>query len=110
MDPQDRLSTCPIGEADGHLPIEAPGAQEGRVEHVGAVRCRDDDDVRVGVEAIHLDEEMVERLLPLVVAATEARPTLPSDGIDLVDEHDRRGGRLCLREQVADPARADAHE
>ena len=35
---------------------------------------------------------------------------MPADGIDLVDEHDRRSRRLCLREQVPDPARADADE
>ncbi len=42
-------------------------------------------------EAIHLAENLIERLLALVVPAAEAGAALPADGVDLVDEHDRRG-------------------
>ena len=43
-----------------------------------------------GVEAVHLDEQLVERLLALVVAAAEAGAAVAADGVDLVDEDDRR--------------------
>ena len=46
------------------------------------------------VEAVHLDEDLVERLLALVVAAAEARAALAADGVDLVDEQD--AGRVLL--------------
>src|SRR5712692_4524211 len=44
-----------------------------RVEDVGPVRGGHEDDAVVALEAVHLDEERVERLLPLVVPASEAR-------------------------------------
>ena len=64
----------------------------------------------VGLEAVHLDEELVERLLALVVAAAEAGAALAADGVDLVDEDDAGRVLLGLVEEVADAARADADE
>ena len=56
------------------------------------------------------DEHLVERLLPLVVAAAEAGAALAADGVDLVDEDDRPAHLAGRLEQVADPAGADADE
>ena len=64
----------------------------------------------VDVEAVHLDEQLVERLLALVVAAAETGAAVATDGVDLVDEDDGRRRLLGLLEQVAHPARADADE
>src|SRR5205814_9801697 len=65
-----------------------------RVQHVRPVGGRDDDDVSVGVEAVHLDQQLVEGLLALVVTAAEAGATLAADRVDLVHEHD--AGRVLL--------------
>ena len=110
VDPQDRLATCPVRIAHGHLAIEASRAQERRVEHVRPVGGRDHDDIRLVVEAVHLDEQLVEGLLALVIATAQAGPALAADRIDLVDEDDGGSGRLCLGEEVAHAAGADAHE
>jgi hypothetical protein len=69
MPAQNLLAAAQVGEIDHHLPVEAARAQERRVEHVGAVGGRDEDHAVVGFEAVHLDEQLVERLLPLVVTA-----------------------------------------
>ena len=76
----------------------------------GPVGGGDQDDAALDVEAVHLDEQLVERLLALVVAAAHAGAAVPADGVDLVDEDDRRGVGLGLLEQVAHPGRADADE
>ena len=62
------------------------------------------------VEAVHLDEHLVERLLALVVTAAHAGAAVAADRVDLVDEDDRRRGLLGLVEEVAHAARADADE
>ena len=87
-----------------------PGPHQRGVEHVGPVGRGDHDDAGVALEAVHLDEELVQRLLALVVAAAEAGAALASDGVDFVDEHD--AGRVLLRllEHVAHARRADADE
>src|SRR5918995_321170 len=85
-------------------------SQPGGVEDVGPVGGGDEDDAGARVETIHLNEQLVERLLALVVAAAQAGAAVAADGVDLVDEYD--GGRrlLCLLEQVAHAARSHAHE
>ena len=47
------------------------------------------------VEAVHLDEQLVQRLLAFVVTAAEPGAAVATDRVDLVDEHDRR--RRVLR-------------
>ena len=86
------------------------GAQERRVEDVRAVRGRDQDHVVLLLEAVHLDEELVQRLLALVVAAAHAGAAVAADGVDLVDEDDARARLLGLLEQVAHARGADADE
>ncbi len=110
VDFQDLLAADDVGVRHDDLAVEAAGAQQRRVEHVGPVRRRDDDDALVRLEAIHLDKQLVQRLLALVVAAAEAGAAVAADGVDLVDEDD--AGRVLLRliEHVAHARRADADE
>ena len=60
-----------LGPIDEDAPIEAARPQQRRVEDVGAVGRRDDDHQIGAVEAVHLRQELVQRLLALVVAAAE---------------------------------------
>ena len=95
---------------DGDVPVEPAGPQQRRVEHVGPVG-RGDDDHRFGRrEAVHLAEDLVERLFAFVVTAADARAAHPADGVDLVDEQDARGVFLRGPEHVADAAGPDADE
>jgi hypothetical protein len=107
---EDLLTALEVGRVDADLAVETAGAQQRGVEDVGTVRRRDEDDVRLRVEAVHLDEQLVEGLLALVVASAEARATVPADGVDLVDEDDGRRILLGLLEEVAHAAGADADE
>ena len=61
----------------------------------------------VGIEAVHLDEDLVEGLFPLVVATAEARSTLTPHGIDLIDENDAGLVTFCEIEEVADTGGTD---
>src|SRR5206468_8435382 len=99
-----------VGTGDDDAAVEATGAQDGGVEDVGAVGRRDDDDAFVRLEAVHLDEELVEGLLALVVTAAEACAAVTTDSVDLVDEDDAGRVLLALLEQVAHAAGADADE
>ena len=53
MDAQDLLAPLHIGPVDGDLAVEATGAQQGRVEDVGPVGRRDQDDGGVVLEAVY---------------------------------------------------------
>src|SRR5262249_9714613 len=70
----------------------------------------DEDHAALDVEAVHLDEQLVQGLLTLVVTTAEAGATVTADGVDLVHEDDRRGVRLGLLEQVTDTGGTDTDE
>src|SRR4029077_9024131 len=110
VDFEDRAAAADVGAIERHMAVEATGPQERRVKDVRAVGGGDHDHMGVGLEAVHLDEQLVEGLLALVVAATEAGATLAPNGIDLVDEDDAWGVLLRLVEEVADARGADPDE
>ena len=71
VDLEDLGAALAVGAVHHDLAVEAAGAQQRRVEDVGPVGGGDEDDVVLHLEAVHLDEQLVERLLALVVAAAE---------------------------------------
>ncbi len=107
---EDQLAAANVGQRHDDLAVEAAGPQQRRIQHVGPVGRRDDDDAFVAFEAVHLDQHLVQGLLALVVTAAESRTAVPTDGVELVDEDD--AGRLLLRllEHVAHARGADADE
>ena len=110
MDLEDLLAADHVRIGHDHLAVEAAGAQQRRVEHVGPVGGGDQDDAFVRLEPVHLDQQLIERLLALVVAAAEAGAAVAADGIDLVDEDDAGRVLLGLLEHVAHARGADADE
>ena len=111
MDLENVLALVQVGQGHLDLAVEASRAHERLVEDVGPVGRSEHDDAAVGAEAVHLRQELVERVLTLVVggeAYVLAAGT--SDGVDLVDEDDARCLLLGLVEKVAHAAGADADE
>ncbi len=110
MNLEDLLAADDIGVRHHDLAIETAGSQQRRVEHVWAVGRGDQDHALIGLEAVHLDEQLVEGLLALVIAAAEPGAAMAADRVDLVDEDDARRVLLALLEHVAHAAGADADE
>ncbi len=110
VDLEDLLAPLAVRAVDDDLAVEAAGPQQRRVEDVRAVGGGDQDDVVLHLEAVHLDQELVQGLLALVVAAAHAGAAVAADGVDLVHEDDAGGVLLGLLEEVADAAGADADE
>ncbi len=112
VDFEDFAPAGAVGGLHGDAAVEAAGAQQRRVQHVGPVRGRQHDDGLGGLEAVDLGEDLVERLLALVVGAGDRHRALARapDRVELVDEDDRRRRLLGLGEQVAHPRGADADD
>jgi hypothetical protein len=98
---EDALAPAHVRPVHHDLAIEAAGAQQRRIEHVGTVRGGDDDDALVRLEAVHLHQQLVQRLLALVVPAAEARAAVATDSFDLVYEDDAWRIALALLEEIA---------
>ena len=90
MHAEDLLAPDHVGKVHVDLAVEAARAKERAVEDIRAVGRRYDDDALGRVEAVHLDQERVERLLALVIAAAKSCAAATADRVDLVDEDEAR--------------------
>ena len=100
MQLKDVLTAGQVGQLNGDAAVKTTGAQQGRVKAVGSVGSSENDNTLVVIEAVHLGQQLVERLLALVVATKAAAIALLADGIDLIDKNDARGLFLGLLKQV----------
>ena len=98
-----------VGPIDEHVAIEAASAQQRGVQNLGSVRRRHQDHANARIEAVELDEQLVQRLLALLVRDRTDAARL-AQRVQLVDEDDARRLLLRLLEQVAHARRADADE
>ena len=110
MHAQDLLAALHIRTVDRDLTVKTTGTQQCRIQDVRTVGRSDQDDRLALLKTVHLDQQLVERLLALVVTAAQASSALTSHSIDLIDEDDRRGLGLGLLKEVTHTAGADAHE
>ena len=74
--PENALAALHVRTVDHDAAVETAGTQQRRIEDVRAVGGGDQDDAFVALEAVHLDEQLVQRLLPLVVPAAQAGATV----------------------------------
>ena len=108
MDGQDASPTVLVRRVHRYAPVEAARTQQRGVEDLGPVRGGEDDHPLGAGEPVHLYEDLVKRLLSLVMssglggAATACSPYR----VELVDEHDGRCALPGLAEQVPHPGRA----
>mmetsp|Transcript_5597 Transcript_5597/g.13952 ORF Transcript_5597/g.13952 Transcript_5597/m.13952 type:complete len:948 (-) Transcript_5597:529-3372(-) len=109
---QDLVPPLGVGLGHAHLAVKAARAHERGVQQVRAVGGADEHDARVGREAVHLGQQLVQRLLALLVhlAAAVSLGALEAQRVQLVHKDD--AGRHCARalEQVAHTRRAQAHD
>ena len=110
MDSQDLLAAADIRLVDEHLPVEPPGTKQRRVQYLGPVGGAHDDDALARVEPVHFGEQLVQRLLALLVAAQRALHARFAERVELVDEDDARRFRFGLGELIAHARGADADE
>jgi hypothetical protein len=73
--PEDRFAAGTVGRLHRDPAVEAAGSEQGRIEYIGPIGRSDDDHVGGGVEAVHLGQDLVQRLLAFVVATAEAGVT-----------------------------------
>ena len=99
-----------IGPRHHHAAVKASGPQQRRVQHVRAVGGRHQDDPFIRFKPVHLDQQLVQGLLALVVPAAKPCSAMPADGVNFINEDDARGVFLALIEQVAHAAGAHAHK
>ena len=110
MNVQDLLAAPDVGQLHIDLAVETARAKQGGIQNVRPVGRRDHDHAKIGFEAVHLDQHLVQSLFALVVAAAETGAALAADCVDFIDENNAWRVLLGVLEHVAHPGRADADE
>ena len=64
---EDAGASANIGPRHDHAAIESARSQKRGVEDIGTVRGGDENHAVIRLESIHFDEQLIERLLALVV-------------------------------------------
>ena len=90
MNFKDLLATFYIGKRNGNLTVKATRTQQRRIQHIRTIGRRDDDHALLSVKAVHLNKELVERLLALIMSPTHAVSAMATNGIDLINKHQAR--------------------
>ena len=107
---EDGDTAALVGTIHQHLAVEPPCPQQRGIEDFGPVGGREQNDAGRGIEAVKFGEQLVERLLLLVVAAECAGRAAAPERIELVDEDDAGRGLARLLEEIAHARGADADE
>src|SRR5690242_19103414 len=108
MDLQNCQTPIPVWTIDSHTAVETTGTQQRLVQPIRAVGGGNDDNCLVGVETIHLDEQLVQGLLTFIIGI-DARTTLTANCIKLVNKDDAGRSFLGLLEQVTHAAGTDTN-
>ena len=59
MYPQDGLSALQVRQLNRNAPVKPSGTQQRRVQRIGAVGGRQDDDALLAIKAVHLGQQLV---------------------------------------------------
>jgi hypothetical protein len=108
---EDLAPAADVGSINRDVSVESPRSHQRAVKHVGTVRSCQDNDVLVGAKPVHLDQELIERRLALVVSTkVAALASRFTDSVDFVDEDDARRVLLRVGKEVSYPRGTDTDE
>jgi len=110
VDGEDLFPSLHVRQGNDDLAVETSRPQQRRIQNIGSVRRRDEYHPLIGFKTVHLHEELIEGLFPLIVAAAETGAPLPAHGVYFIDKDDTGGMLFRLVEEVPDPGGPDADE
>src|SRR5687767_5740703 len=90
MDLQDSFTSANVRVRNYDLTIKTSGPQKRRIENVGSVGRRHQDDAVIRFETVHLDQKLVQRLLAFIVTTAQAGTAVSTHRVYLIDEDNAR--------------------
>ena len=99
VNPQNRFSSLQIRKFHRYSPVKPSRSRQCWIQGIRTVGRRQNNDAVVSFESVHLRQQLIQGLLPLIVSANLA-VSLFTDGIDLVDKNNARRLLLRLLEQI----------
>ena len=100
---EDLLTTTNIRQSHHHLAIKTTRTQQSRIQHIRTVGGSNHNDCLMAFKAIHLNQHLVQRLLPLIVTTAKTCATLTPYCINFINEDDTGCRLLGLFKHITDP-------
>ena len=98
---ENSLPTRQVRTLESNLTIKTTRTHQCTIENIRTIGGGHDDDALVRTETIHFYEQLVERILTLIIATLEGVATTgTTDSINLIDEDDTRCFLPGLLEQI----------
>src|SRR5512143_3100718 len=88
MDLQNLHSSVDIRSVEHYTSVETAGSKQGRVKDVWTVSGGEHNYAGISIKAVHLSENLIEGLLPFIMASTKAGATMAAHSIYFIDEYD----------------------
>src|SRR3989304_9184245 len=101
MDIEDFNPSLEVRPGNHNLTVKSAGTEQRGIEHIRAIGRGNQDHPLVRIKPIHLDQELVKGLLPLVMTAAKACSPEPPHGIDLINKDNTGGMFFALLKEVA---------
>mmetsp|Transcript_11256 Transcript_11256/g.23560 ORF Transcript_11256/g.23560 Transcript_11256/m.23560 type:complete len:202 (-) Transcript_11256:1072-1677(-) len=100
MHSKDSLSALEIRQINSNLPVKPSWPQQCIVQNVHPVSSCNGDNTWIAIKTIHLNQDLVDGLLPLIIPSSKACATLTPNCINLINENDARCILLRLGENI----------
>ena len=104
---KDLASSLDVGSSYSDLPVKTTRSHDRGIEDIHTVCGREDYDPLIDSEPVHLNEQLVKRLLSFVMTAAHTGSAPSCNGIYLIDEHDARCVLFGLLKQIPYTAGTD---
>ena len=75
-----------------HLTVKTPRTQQSRIQNIGTVGRRNQNYALIIVKAVHLHQQLVQRLFALVIAAAQTGTAMAADRVNFIDK--QQTGRI----------------
>ena len=97
---ENLLPALKIRQINLNNPVKTPRTSQSRIQHLFSIGGRQHNDVIACAEAVHLHQQLVQSVGPLIVGSSELVLSLSSNCVDLVDENDGWSFLFCIIEQL----------
>jgi len=85
---QNTLAPFDVRTRNNHTAIEPTRAQQSGIQNIGPIGGSNQNHAFIGFKPVHFHQQLVERLLALIVPAAKTGAAMSAHGIDLIDKDD----------------------
>ena len=107
---QDLFSSLDIWSAHANLPVKTAGTQNRGIQDIHPVGGSHHNDALIDAETVHLHQQLVQCLLPLVMSAAHTGAAASRHRVDLIDKNNTGGVFLRILKQIPDTGSTHADE